>query len=55
MNDPTPDRSPLGRLRDRIAWAVACFALTVIATPWYSKMIRGLVRYGMAAAAKETR
>ena len=47
------DNSAWGKTRDRVAWAVANFALNHIATPWYRTMILGLINYGMIASHEE--
>lgn len=47
----TADRSTLGRARDRTAWAIASWALTWIATPWYRKALKSTIRTGMVASA----
>lgn len=53
MDYPRPDRTPLGRLRDKVAHRVANFALRHIATPWYRAMIDGSIRVGLTMAAGE--
>lgn len=50
---PMYDASWLGRTRDRIAWAIATFALVRVATPWYSKMLKGSIRLGLLTARTE--
>ena len=52
---PLPDKSFIGRTRDRLAWAITTFALTYIATPWYSAMISGLIRYGGDAVVRDSK
>ena len=54
MQVPTRDNSWFGRTRDRVAWAIASFALKYIATTWYEKMIEGLINYGMAASKRDS-
>lgn len=49
------DTSRLGKFRDDLAWRIANFALNRIATPWYSAMIQGAIKYGLDAAATDTR
>lgn len=49
MSYPQPDKSFFGRLRDRTARRLANAAMW-IATPWYRRMIEGLIIYGMDAA-----
>ncbi len=49
-----PGRSRWGRFRDQVAWAIATFAFTVIATEWYSNMIEGSIRYGLKAAREDS-
>lgn len=52
MSDETETRRRI-HLRDRIACAVANFALNYIASAWYRKMIGGSIRYGLAGAARD--
>ncbi len=44
-------RRPIGRVRDRIGWAIAVAGFA-IATPWYRTMLRGLIIQGMESSAR---
>lgn len=44
------DMSKIGRFRDSLAYWIMRFALERIATPWYSKLISGSIRLGLAAS-----
>lgn len=46
--------TPLGRLRNRIAWQLANAAL-LIGERRYRRLIDGAVRYGLASAARDSR
>lgn len=47
------DNSFVGKTRDKVAWAIAQFALNRIATPWYRGMIDGSIRLGLAKAVED--
>ena len=49
-NRPTYDGTLIGRTRDRLAWALATFALKYVATPWYAAMLEGSIKLGLKAA-----
>lgn len=42
----------VGQLRDALAYRLANAALR-LATPWYRRMIRGAIDYGMRSAARD--
>lgn len=51
---PTPPTTWLGKVRDRVAYRVACAALRC-ASPWYRGMVDGSIRYGLASVQRDVR